>query len=449
MARGVSKRRGKSLVVIPLPHHSWPARIEGVQGEPRPTCLGAQRISLSRSLKVRVSCISADYHPLMAYQFVHIEVYSRRGSKGRSVDYVLDEADRRPGAHPHVLQPRPPTVIHGATIEQVRAMHHDRAGKARQSLANGKTRAIRQDQNTLLTVVLSHPALTAELQDPGKAADVGLWQERNVAWLQAQFGDRLVSVIRHDDESHPHLHAYVLPDDPAMKATAMHPGYAAKAAAMGDRTGKEANKEGDRAYRDAMRSWQDQYWAEVGLPCGLTRIGPGRRRLDRKAWRAEKQAAEAVLESKKVAEAAIAAAEGLKARGERYIQDTRRRASAELAAASQAHSEAEAKLALAGKIGTMIGQAFTSVRDVVTRKAVEVEASIRARIERAEAEAAQKVQRAQEATKAAREAYKREQAVSQALRASAAQLAPERDAAYEQLATLSPASPESMKPRKH
>ena len=30
MARGVSKRRGKSLVVIPLPHHSWPARIEGV-----------------------------------------------------------------------------------------------------------------------------------------------------------------------------------------------------------------------------------------------------------------------------------------------------------------------------------------------------------------------------------------------------------------------------------
>lgn len=385
----------------------------------------------------------------MAYQFVHIEVYSRRGSKGRSVDYVLDEADRRPGAHPHVLQPRPPTVVHGMSIEQVRTMHHTQAGKARQSLANGKDRAIRQDQNTLLTVILSHPALTAELQDPGKAADVGLWQERSMAWLKAQHGDRLVSVIRHDDESHPHLHAYVLPDDPAMKATALHPGYAAKAAALNGRSGKEANKEGDRAYRDAMRQWQDRYWADVGLPCGLTRIGPGRRRLDRKAWRAEKQAAEAVLESQKAAKAAQAAAKGIKARGQEFIRQTHEKASQELQAASQARSEAEAKLALAGKLGTMLGHAFATVRDTVSRKASQVEASVRARIERAEAEAAQKVQLAQEATKAAREAYKREQTVSQTLRASVAQIAAERDAAWEELATISPTASNTVKPSRH
>lgn len=385
----------------------------------------------------------------MAYQFVHIEVYSRRGSKGRSVDYVLDEADRRPGAHPHVLQPRPPTVLHGVTIEQLRKMHHAQAAKARQSLANGKDRAIRQDQNTLLTVILSHPALTAELQDPGKAADVGQWQERSVAWLKAQHGDRLVSVVRHDDESHPHLHAYVLPDDPAMKATALHPGYAAKAAAMAGRTGKEANKEGDRAYRDAMRAWQDRYWDDVGLPCGLTRIGPGRRRLDRKAWRAEKQAAEAVLESQKVAKAAVAAAEGLKARGQEFIRETREKASQELQAASQARSEAEAKLALAGKLGSMLGHAFASARDAVTSKAAQVEASIKARIERAEAEAAGKVKQAQEAARAAREAYKREQTVSQTLRASVAQIAAERDAAWEELATISPTASDVVKPRRH
>lgn len=385
----------------------------------------------------------------MAYQFVHMEVYSRRGSKGRSVDYVLDEADRRPGAHPHVARPRPPTVVHGATIEQVRAMHHEQAAKARQSLANGKDRAIRQDQNTLVTVILSHPALTVDLQDPGKAADVGAWQERSVAWLKAQYGDRLVSVIRHDDEAHPHLHAYVLPDDPAMKATALHPGYAAKAAAMEGRTGKEANKEGDRAYRDAMRQWQDRYWADVGLPCGLTRIGPGRRRLDRRAWQAEKQAAATVLESQKAATAARKAAEGLKARGQEFIRKTRERASADLQAASQARSEAEAKLARAGKLGTMLGHAFASVRDAVTNKAAQVEASIKARIDRAEAEAAQKVKRAEDATRAAREAYKREQAVSQTLRASVATLAAERDAAWEELATVAPASPETPKPRRH
>lgn len=385
----------------------------------------------------------------MAYQFVHIEVYSRRGSKGRSVDYVLDEAERRPGAHPHVARPRPPTVVHGVSIEQVRAMHHERAGKARQTLANGKDRAIRQDQNTLLTVILSHPALTVDLQDPGTAADVGAWQERSVAWLKAEHGDRLVSVIRHDDEAHPHLHAYVLPDDPAMKATALHPGYTAKAAAMAGRSGKEANKEGDRAYRDAMRHWQDRYWADVGLPCGLTRIGPGRRRLDRKAWQAEKQAAATVLESRKAARAAKKAAEGIKARGQEFIRKTHERASAELQAASQARSEAEAKLALAGKLGTMLGHAFASVRDAVTSKAAQVEASVRARIERAEAEAAQKVKLAEEAAKAAREAYKREKAVSQSLRSSVAQLAAERDAAWEELATVSPASPDTPKPSRH
>lgn len=385
----------------------------------------------------------------MAYQFIHMEVYSRRGSKGRSVDYVLDEADRRPGAHPHVVRPRPPTVVHGATIEQVRAMHHERAAAARQSLASGKDRAIRQDQNTLLTVILSHPFPTEDLTDPGKAADVGLWQERSVAWLKAQYGDRLTSVIRHDDESHPHLHAYVLPDDPAMKATALHPGYAAKAAAMAGRTGKEANKEGDRAYRDAMRHWQDQYWHEVGLACGLTRIGPGRRRLDRKAWQAEKQAAAAVLETQKAAKEAREAAEHIKARGQEFIRQTKAKASRELQAASQARSEAEAKLALAGKVGSIFGHALATVRKVVTSSAAKAEAAVRARIDRAEAEAAEKVRKAQEAAAAAREAYKREQAMSAALRSSVAQLAAERDAAWEELATISPASPETPKPRRH
>ena len=42
-----------------------------------------------------------------------------------------------------------------------------------------------------------------------------------------------------------------------------------------------------------MRSWQDQVFKESGLIHGLTRLGPGRRRLPTPAWNAEQRAAEA------------------------------------------------------------------------------------------------------------------------------------------------------------
>ena len=66
--------------------------------------------------------------------------------------------------------------------------------------------------------------------------------------------------------------------------------YVELAIGDGDSTAdtKAANKMGDRAYRAAMRGWQDRYWESVGLPCGQTRLGPGRRRLTRAGHEAEK-----------------------------------------------------------------------------------------------------------------------------------------------------------------
>ncbi len=70
---------------------------------------------------------------------------------------------------------------------------------------------------------------------------------------------------------------------------------------------KELNRLGDRAYRDAMRSWQDSYHRAVGVPTGLTRLGPARRRLSREAWHAEQVAAQAAKEAEERAAKYVAA----------------------------------------------------------------------------------------------------------------------------------------------
>lgn len=258
----------------------------------------------------------------MAYQFVHMEVYSRKGRDGRGVDFALAEAERHPDACLHVGNPLPPEVVFGVDIGTVRRRHDDLAQATVTMLANGKRRAIRKDQNTLVTVVASHPATMDSVQsNPAVAKAVKDWETLTVRWLREQYGDQLVSVIRHVDESHPHLHAYVLPDDPELRAGKLHPGQEAKRAIVAagpvdGEDGKAVNRRGDAAYRQSMRHWQDSYWKSVGLPSGLTRLGPGRRRLTREEWQAEKTQVQAV----RTAQANIAR---LEAKADTFITKTR------------------------------------------------------------------------------------------------------------------------------
>lgn len=297
----------------------------------------------------------------VAYQFVHMEIYSRKGRDGRGVDFILGEAERRPDACLHVAAPMPPETVFGVDIGMVRRHHDERAQAAVVTLANGKQRAIRKDQNTLVTVVASHPeTMDAVRSNPAVAKAVKDWEALTVRWLRERYGDQLVSVIRHVDESHPHLHAYVLPDDPELRAGRLHPGQEAKRAIVAagpvdGEDGKAVNRRGDAAYRQSMRDWQDSYWNAVGLPSGLTRLGPGRRRLTRDEWQAEKTQVQAV----RAAQAKIAR---LEASADAFITKTRsvadaaiqkaRDESAELraavmteqVAAKRMHDEAQAKL---------------------------------------------------------------------------------------------------------
>lgn len=244
---------------------------------------------------------------VMGFQFVHIETYARKADRlGRSTSWVLDEAERQAGSCPHVANPQPAEIVHGMALADVRRLHDEASASYVVALANGKTRAVRKDQKTLVTVVASHPATMEEVRaNPATAADVATWEQRTVTWLAGQYGDRLLSVIRHTDEAHAHLHAYIMPDD--LRASRLHPGAEAKRILVdaGPREGEDAkalNRLGDAAYKAALREWQDSYWQHVGLPSGLTRLGPARRRLTREEWHAERVACRAAKQAAEQAE---------------------------------------------------------------------------------------------------------------------------------------------------
>lgn len=238
----------------------------------------------------------------MGYQFVHIESFSRKpDAKGRGTDFVFAEASRKPEASVHVANPAPPIVVFGIGIDQTQELHDTSVASTCVTVKGGKSRKIRLDQKTVHTVVASHPYTMDEVRaDPTKRRDVEEWERRTVSWLRDQYGGDLKSVIRHEDESHWHVHAYILPlSDPCLKAARYHPGMTAKRAVMdaGPIAGEDQKALGKRAdaqYKTAMRQWQDSYHEAVAIPTGLTRLGPQRRRLSRDEWQREQVQAQAL-----------------------------------------------------------------------------------------------------------------------------------------------------------
>ncbi len=346
------------------------------------------------------------------YQFVHLEAFARKADAcGRSVDFILAEAERRPDACAHVGEPAPPELVFGLPLQDLRILHDVRAEAARATIAGGKTRRIRQDQITLLAVVASHPFTLADIQqNPAIATDVAIWEERVVRWLRETWGDNLVSVVRHIDEAHAHVHAYVLPSDGEMRGRRLHPGFVAKenakiSATSNGADAKTANRLGDEAYCAEMRAMQDQFWRSVGIPCGLARLGPARRRLSRAEWHTEKAGVAAAAVALQVAEIAraeadtarqdaavvngvaeaqMAAAQSLQARADHAVKRARTaiqvarkqavdaKAAADAAEAERAEAERHARL-LAARGRRLIDQARGEARRILGSARAEAE----------------------------------------------------------------------------
>jgi hypothetical protein len=306
----------------------------------------------------------------MGFQFVHLESWSRKADdKGRSTAFVFDEASRKPIACVHVSDPRPPTVIYGVGIEEVRAIHDAAAAVAMTPGARGKLRKIASTQKTLHTVVASHPYTVEEVRaDKAKLAEVKAWEKLTVEWLRRQYGPALKSVVRHTDEKQWHIHAYVIPTaDRELRAQVYHPGIVAKKAVKAagrrpDEDGKALNKRADYAYKAAMREWQDSYHAAVAQPCGLTRLGPARRRLSRDEWKAEQAQAGAL-------KLAVDRAAAVEARGQAYIDRTKAEVDAMKAEAAKVMADADRLKGIGGAVRAVVdGVRESAIRADIRRE---------------------------------------------------------------------------------
>ena len=80
-------------------------------------------------------------------------------------------------------------------------------------------------------------------------------------FIASEYGDQLHTAVLHLDESHPHVHFYVIPRETGKKL--------------------EAKK--------AMQSYQDDYFSQVSVQCGHTRLGPRRQRLTRAEWKGQQE----------------------------------------------------------------------------------------------------------------------------------------------------------------
>jgi hypothetical protein len=241
---------------------------------------------------------------MAGYQFIHVDSYGREGSirttkktkksgenvttttRVRSASDILAEQWREQGACPHIKNPQAPNLIFGMPPMDVLPMIHEWADQAK----DAQGRKLRKDGLCVLVGVASLPReMESNFDD---------FARDTVKWLQEKYGDRLKSVVVHNDEAHPHLHFTVVPrigerfDD-------MHEGY--KASRLAKEEGKKKGEQ-NLAYIEAMRRFQDEFSEKVAMSHGLTRIGPARRRLSRPAWKAEQQQAAYFANLKRIAQ---------------------------------------------------------------------------------------------------------------------------------------------------
>ncbi|MFW8636073.1 Mob protein [Cribrihabitans pelagius] len=183
----------------------------------------------------------------MAYQFVHIETYSRKPKKLKGTKdqwncarQVFEEAQRNPDFSMHVENPRAPLPVlsRGAmAVSDLQALHDRRCSEIRETVTakSGKTysRSLRSDAPTLYTEIHSHPMASKDfLADRARhQKEIARWADLAVRDFRKRMpeGVAFAGVI-HLDEAHVHMHILALnAGDPRLDANKLHVGKAAAA----------------------------------------------------------------------------------------------------------------------------------------------------------------------------------------------------------------------------
>ena len=239
-------------------------------------------------------------------QFFRINGYGRQPRSGdpswATIDHIAAEAGRLPSAARHVAAPKPPLLLHGISPANVAGRATEVAERARDSAG----RKLRADGRVLFAAVASYPVPCSELETANAWSDYLAWRQRVVDFLLAWLGVLAVSIVEHRDESHPHVHALIVPRLAADRQLDLfwHQGYAARKQAQ---SAGLAHGEQEKAYRQGLRDCLDQYHAAVSAFSDHARVGARRTRLRRREALAQKAAQDALLRAHQQARSALTA----------------------------------------------------------------------------------------------------------------------------------------------
>lgn len=207
-----------------------------------------------------------------------------------NVGQVLGEVMRDIGYCPHVDNPQEPIFLYG-DVDTLRSMPaRIELNLAAYEKRHNLKRSIRSDAHVLLAGTATFPR-ELEQSDPARYIE---WRQKTLDYLKKKYGDNLQCVVEHQDESHPHLHFYVMSAE-HVNAKDLHDGYIASSAF------KSMTNEANDAYNDAMRDYQTDYFNQVGHSCGLLRDGPKRKRMPKAEYKASQRSASETYELNKKA----------------------------------------------------------------------------------------------------------------------------------------------------
>lgn len=231
------------------------------------------------------------------YQFIHVEAYSLNVSKkkinkkynaetkGRNVSDVINEVKRKPGFCDHVENPEDPIILYGVSPDEVEVLAQSYFDNTKLTDSLGRPRALRKDANVLLAGVVSLNSEISMIWDD--------YKKDAIKYLQEKYGDTLVSVVEHTDEGNPHLHFYCVQKN-GEKFELIHDGKKA----FFEVGGKIQYKK-EKAFKEAMRSFQEDFFLKVAAGYGLMKTGPRRQRLSNEDYWNQKREIELINQHKK------------------------------------------------------------------------------------------------------------------------------------------------------